>query len=70
MAKNIFLASYIGLRKENISMLSDHHSNNSCHKMNNIHVSYSHTIPQYLKTVRRQATSAFYWGNPQLREVG
>lgn len=43
MAKTIFLATYIGLRKENISMLPDHHSNNICHELSNIHVSYLHT---------------------------
>lgn len=62
MAKNIFLASYIGLRKENISVLSDHHSNNSCPKMNNIRVSYSHTIPQISKACKKASNLCFIFG--------
>ena len=46
MAKTIFLATYIGLRKENMSMLSDHHRNNICHELSNIHVCYLHTMSQ------------------------
>lgn len=65
MAKNIFLASYIGLRKENISMLPDHHSNNSCHKMNNIHVSYSHTIPRISKACKKASNLCFIFGESQ-----
>lgn len=68
MAKNIFLASYIGLRKENISVLSDHHSNNICRKLSNIHVSYLHTIPQISKACKKASDFCFtHGGSPAQR---
>lgn len=49
-------------------MLSDHHSNNICRKLSNIHVSYLHTIPQISKACKKASDFCFtHGGSPAQR---